>query len=182
MYQATGVSKAPYAANFAEMILESGEPVMLFGHHRATFEIWCRMLAKYNPLLFTGSENRNQKEHNKQQFMAGKSNLIICGLSSGVGIDGLQHRCNIGIFGELAWSPGTLSQAMGRYHRDGQQKPCLSYLLTSEAGIDPYMLTTLGLKRLQVDGVIQAKQSSNVMDSIDTLTHLRELAKKFLAA
>lgn len=182
VYQATGEAKAPFAANFAEMILESGEPIMLFAHHRNVFEIYCRMLGRYSPLLFTGSENRNQKEHNKQQFMAGKSNLIICSLMSGVGIDGLQNRCNIGVFGELAWSPGVLRQCVGRYHRDGQKKSCLTYILTSEVGIDPYMMTTLGVKRLQVDGVVQAKQASNVMDSIDTMVHLRDLAKKFLAA
>lgn len=140
------------------------------------------MLKDYKPILYSGSETSKEKERNKQAFMSGESNLLMCSLKSGVGLDGIQDRCKVGVIGELDWSPAVLTQCIGRYHRDGQADPCLTYVMVSDAGCDPYMMQTLGIKRLQVDGVVLQDEESSVMDSIDTANHLRELAAKFLAA
>lgn len=153
---------------------------MLFGWHKDVYEIWARDLREYKPLFYTGDETPQLKEHNKQKFMAGESNLLICSLKSGVGLDGIQDRCNVGVIGELDWSPAIITQCVGRYHRDGQANPCLTYMMISEAGLDPYMIQTLGIKRLRVDGIVLDEDGGSVMDSINAATHLRELAKSYL--
>lgn len=179
---ATGVSKAGYVAQFVKLLLEAGEPVMLFGWHRSVYEIWCRELKDFNPLLYTGSEGPGQKEHNKNRFVKGESNLLICSLQSGKGLDGIQARCHIGVKGELDWSPAVHQQAIGRYHRDGQTEPCLTYYLVSESGSDPHMMQSLGIKKVQVDGVIQNKERTSVLSERDSINHLRQLAEDFLKA
>ncbi len=156
------------------------EPVMLFGWHRSVYEIWCRELKDFNPLLYTGSEGPGQKELNKNRFVSGESDLLICSLQSGKGLDGIQHRCHIGVFGELDWSPAVHQQGTGRYHRDGQTEPCLTYYLVSESGSDPHMMQSLGIKKFRVDGVIQNKEKTSVLSERDSINHLRQLAEQFL--
>jgi hypothetical protein len=58
-------------------------------------------------------------------------------LRAGSGLDGLQQVCKVGVFGELDWSPGIHDQCEGRYHRDGQTEPSVSYFLVSDVGSDP---------------------------------------------
>jgi len=48
--QATGISKAPIVANLVRLICESGEKVLLYGWHRAVYEIWLEKLKDLNPL------------------------------------------------------------------------------------------------------------------------------------
>jgi hypothetical protein len=180
VYRATGVSKAPYVAQFVRLLLESGEPVMLFGYHRDVYEIWCRELRDFNPVLYTGSEGPAQKEAAKNRFVNGESNLLICSLKSGRGLDGIQHRCHIGVFGELDHSPAVISQSQGRYHRDGQKDESLTYMVVSDFGSDPYMLQSLGIKKVQVDGVVQNKEKTAVLSERDSINHLKQLAEQFL--
>ncbi len=112
--------------------------------------------------------------------MGGESNLLICSLKSGVGLDGIQERCKLGVIGELDWSPAVVKQCIGRYHRDGQADPCLTYVMVSEAGCDPYMMQTLGIKRLQVEGVVLQDDENCIMNTIESAQHLRILAQNFL--
>lgn len=177
--QATGIAKAPYVAEFVRLLLESGEPVVLFGWHRAVYEIWMEALREFNPVLYTGSESANQKEEAVRKFTSGESKVLILSLRSGAGLDGLQDVCSLMVFGELDWSPGVHEQCMGRPHRDGQVKPCTAYFLVSEEGADPIMVDVLGIKREQIENV--RNPDTALAERIETGEgHLRELAKRFL--
>ena len=180
MRQATGIAKAPYVAEFVKLLLESGEPVVLFGWHRAVYDIWMEALAAYNPVLYTGSESANQKDEAVRRFSAGESKVLILSLRSGAGLDGLQDVCRLMVFGELDWSPGVHEQCMGRPHRDGQTKPCAAYFLLSDTGADPIMAEVLGVKREQIENV--RNPDSALAERIETGDgHLRRLAREFLA-
>ncbi len=58
MRQATGISKAPYVADFVKMLIESGESVILFGWHRAVYDLWTEALKEFKPVMFTGEETK----------------------------------------------------------------------------------------------------------------------------
>ncbi len=179
MRQATGLAKAPYVAEFVRLLLESGEPVILFGWHRAVYEIWMQALKDFNPVLYTGTESANQKDEAKRKFVEGESKVLILSLRSGAGLDGLQGVCNLTVFGELDWSPGVHEQCMGRPHRDGQTRPCTAYFLVSEEGTDPIMVDVLGIKREQIESV--RNPDTALAERIETGEgHLRELARQFL--
>lgn len=109
---ATGMAKAKTVAAFTSMLLETGEPVVLFGWHHDVYDTWKHQLAAHSPAFFTGSESIPQKRHATEAFMAGDTNLLIMSLRAGAGLDGLQERAHVCVFGELDWSPGVHEQCI----------------------------------------------------------------------
>lgn len=153
MRQATGIAKAPYAADFVRMLVESGERVLLYGWHREVYDIWRERLRDLNPVMFTGSESPHMKEVSKEAFLKGSTHVMIMSLRSGQGLDGLQKVSRTAVFGELDWSPGIHEQCIGRVFRDGQKEPVTAYFLMAKDGSDPVVADVLGIKREQVEGI-----------------------------
>ena len=154
--QATGIAKAPYVADFVRMLVESGERVVLFGWHRAVYDIWNSKLADLKPVMYTGSETPAQKEAAKNAFMSGEASVFIISLRAGAGIDGLQGNAHVCVFGELDYSPAIHEQGIGRIHRFGQAEPVMAYFLVTDSGSDPIIVDINHLKRSQIDGVRDA--------------------------
>lgn len=179
MRQATGIAKAPYVAEFVRLLIENGEPVVLFGWHRAVYEIWLQKLGDLKPVLYTGSESAGAKQEALSQFVAKKTDLLIMSLRSGAGVDGLQKRCRTPVFGEFDWSPGVHEQCIGRMFRDGQPDPVTAYFLMSDEGSDPLMAEVLGLKRDQIEGII-GRESDDVVQRDDSESTIKRLAEQFL--
>ena len=179
MRQATGVAKAPYVAEFVRLLLENGERVVLFGWHRAVYDIWLERLADFKPVMYTGSESITQKAAAEEAFKHRETDLFIMSLRSGAGVDGLQQACRTAVFGELDWSPGVHEQCIGRVDRDGQPDPVTAYFLVSNDGADPIMTDILGIKREQIEGV--RNPNSGIIERIETGENdLRKLARDFL--
>lgn len=154
MRQATGIAKAPYVAEYVRLLLESEEKVLLFGWHREVYNIWMAMLKEYKPVLYTGTETAKQKEDARIAFMEGDSRVMIISLRAGAGLDGLQSVCSTAVKGELDYSPGVHEQCNGRLDRDGQESPVVVHYLVSESGSDPIIADILGVKRGQIEGVV----------------------------
>ncbi len=179
MRQATGISKAPYVADFVKMLIESGESVVLFGWHRAVYDIWLDKLAAFKPAMFTGEESAVQKDESKRRFVEKETKLLIVSLRSGAGLDGLQHVCRTGVCGELDYSSGVHQQCSGRIYRDGQPDPVTMYYLNSSEGTDPIMIDILGIKKQQIEGI--NNPYSDVIERVDNTTnHIRRLAVQYL--
>ncbi|HMI94454.1 MAG TPA: DEAD/DEAH box helicase [Polyangiales bacterium] len=180
--QATGIAKAAHVAAFVKMLVENGESVVVYAWHRAVHDVLVERLKDFNPVLFTGSESPTQKEASREAFCKGESKVLIMSLRAGAGLDGLQYACRTVVFAELDWSPGVHHQAEGRVFRDGQPDPVSVYYLVSDSGSDPFLSETLGLKRGQIEGVIDpdaelvTKLSSNAADGI------RRIAEKYLSS
>lgn len=179
MRQATGIAKAPYVAEFVRLLIESGEQVLLFGWHRAVYDIWNEKLKDFAPAMYTGSESPTQKRHQLDRFLSKQTPLMIMSLRSGAGVDGVQNVCRTTVFGEFDWSPAVHEQCLGRPYRDGQPDPVTGYFLMSEEGADPVMVEVLGLKLQQLDGLRNA--SSPLIERVDIgEMHIRRLARAFL--
>mgnify|MGYP001014976814 CR=1 FL=1 len=178
MRQATGISKAAGVADFVEMILETGEPVVLYGWHKAVYALWEKRLEKYKPAFYTGAESTTKKNKELDRFINGETDLMIMSLRSGVGVDGLQHRCRTVVIGEFDWSPAVIEQDIGRVYRDGQKDPVTAYLLAVDSGSDPFMMEVLGIKQDQLAGI---RVDQTFLDKKpDSLAILKKLARQFL--
>jgi SNF2 family DNA or RNA helicase len=161
MRQAAGIAKAPYVAEFVRMLLESQRKVVLWGWHRAVYDVWMDRLREFNPVMYTGSESPRQKAESIERFLQqdgdepgpNEARVFIMSLRSGAGLNGLQTVCNTGVFGELDWSPGMHDQCIGRLNRDGSIGGVLAYFLTSDHGADPVMAEVLDLKRMQAEPI-----------------------------
>lgn len=177
--QATGIAKAPFVADFVRLLVASGEKVVLYGWHREVYSIWLDKLRDLNPVMYTGSESPTQKEKAKDAFVNGDAKVLIISLRAGAGLDGLQHVCRTVVYGELDWSPGVHEQGTGRVYRDGQPDPVMAYFLVAESGADPIMAEVLGLKRAQLQPVINPQQG--LVEQLERgADHVRLLAENYL--
>ena len=151
--QATGVSKAPYVADFIRLLVESGENVLCYLFHRECYDIVLEKLADLNPVMYTGSESNAEKVESRRKFMARETKVMLMSLRAGAGLDGLQKVCRTVVIGELDWAPAVLDQCVGRIFRDGQTEPVTAYFLIAKDGADPLISEKLGLKRQQAEGI-----------------------------
>jgi SNF2 family DNA or RNA helicase len=149
------------------------------GWHRAVYDIWLRELADLNPQMYTGTESGTQKLHAKEEFLSGRSNLLIMSLRSAAGLDGLQARCSTIVFGELDWSPGVHHQCIERLSRDGQENPVMAMFLVAEDGSDPPMMGILGLKASEANQVIDP--TLGVQTAYSDESRVRLIAERYLS-
>lgn len=179
--QATGIAKAPYVAEFVKMLVEAGEPVVLYGWHHAVYEVWMEELKKYKPVRITGEESEKQKQENKQKFINGETDIIIISLRAAAGLDGLQQRAKVNLFGELDWSPGIHAQCEDRLHRYGQKDSVLNYYLVTKEGMDEEMLDALGFKTAQFVGIMGDKsetEEDRLISQVDVGKHMNVIIDK----
>ncbi len=178
--QATGIAKAPFVADFVQLLVEQGEKVVLFGWHREVYRIWRERLANLEPVMYTGSETAKEKDAARDAFIDGQSKVLIMSLRAGAGLDGLQKACRTVVFGELDWSYGVHEQAEGRVNRDGQSDPVVAYYLTTDTGSDPIVMDVLGIKRGQLEGIRDPKAA--FVSKLETdPDRIKKLAEAYLA-
>lgn len=177
--QNTGVAKAKAVAQFARLMLEAGEPVLLVGWHRAVYDIWLEELKDYSPAMYTGSETASQKERSKARFLNGETDLLILSLRSGAGVDGLQHRCSVVILGELDWSPGIHQQVIWRLDREGQKSPVTCFVLVTDEGSDPPMMDVLGIKSSEATQIVDPDLGVQIVEA--DMTKLQRLVQRYLS-
>jgi len=177
--QATGVSKARHVAEYVKILLDNNEPIMLAAWHRDVYSVLLEELKDYNPVMFTGSESPAQKEEAKRKFVDGETNLFIISLRSGIGLDGLQGRCNIVVIAELDWSPKIMDQLIGRIDRFGQKEQVTAIYLVSDYGSDPLIIDMLAVKSSQSHNIINPLTA--VAEQYTDESRLKLLAEKFLS-
>lgn len=153
MRHMTGVAKARSVAAYVRLLLQDAPRVVLGGWHRDVYAVWMSLLADFKPELYTGSEDRIQKNRALTRFTTGSSRVLILSLRSGAGIDGLQHYCNDAVIGELDWSPQVHHQFVGRLRRPGQVNQVNAHYLYADEGSDPVLVETLGIKSDQARGI-----------------------------
>lgn len=177
--QATGISKAKAVAQFVRLMVEAGEPVLLMGWHRAVYDIWLEDLKDLRPAMYTGSETAAKKNAEKERFMSGDTDVIIMSLRSGAGVDDLQHRCSVVVFGELDWAPGIHQQVIWRLDREGQKNPVTAFFLVSDEGSDPPIMDVLGIKASEARQIVDPHLGVERVDN--DMTNMQRLVERYLA-
>jgi hypothetical protein len=180
--QATGIAKAPFVSDFVQMLLESGEKVLLGAWHHAVWDIYGSRLAQFNPVRFTGHETAAQKLEAKRKFIAGESQVMFLSLRSGAGTNGLQDVCSCAVLGELDWTPKVHDQFIGRIARDGQKSPVQVFLPVASEGSDPVVASILGIKGAQSSGIVDlGEESDSDMGMVEIAPdRIKQLARDFL--
>ena len=179
--QATGIAKAPYAAQFVRALLEAGEKVLLFAHHHEVMDIYRRELKAFSPAFITGKETPAMKERSVERFMTGKTDLCCISLRAAAGLN--LQRASCVVFGELDWSPAVHSQAEDRAHRMGQTDSILCYYLVSRGGSDQDMQDALGLKVSQfvaLMGDTPQSQSEALTGAQEARQYVERLVERLL--
>lgn len=179
MRQATGLAKAPYVAAFVRMLVETGRRVLLAGWHHAVYEVWLSALEGIDVAMYTGRQSAAAKDAAKHRFVSGSARVMILSLRSGAGLEGLQDVCSVLVFGELDWAWGAMLQTVGRLHRDGSDGVTV-YFPHSEHGTDPAMVEALGVKRGQLEGVMDPGRRDADAAAGPSGDHVAALAEQYL--
>lgn len=179
--QATGIAKAAYCAEFIRMLADSGEKVLVYAWHRTVYDILKSRLRAFNPVLFTGTESASQKQKSFDKFASGESQVMLMSLRAGQGLDGLQKVCRTVVFAELDWAHGVHIQCEGRVARDQQEDPVVCYYLVADEGSDPIVVDVLGLKRDQLEGIIDPDKDLLAPVDTEVREHIKKLAAAYLA-
>lgn len=177
--QATGIAKAPFVAQFVKLLLESEEKILLFGWHRAVWDLWMEQLSSYKPRMFTGTETPAAKQRALDDFVNGDARILMMSIRSGAGIDGLQDVCSTLVFGELDWAPGVHKQCIGRAYRPGQTRHVSAYFCITDAGADPVMQDTLDLKSMSIDAIVDGV-TDTILEPVGNNDRIKQLARTVL--
>lgn len=181
MRQATGIAKAPYIADFVQMLVESGERPVVYLWHREVYAIVQAKLRELKPSMFTGSETTVAKRENLRRFTSGETPVLLMSLRSGAGVDGLQLASRTVVIGELDWSPVVHDQAIGRVDRDGQPDKVVAYYLLADVGSDPTVADACGAKAAQSGTIRDPRRELVSIPQVDP-GRVRQLAEAFLAS
>ena len=155
--RATGVAKAEYVAEFVASLVESGERPLVYAWHHDVHDIYQERLKEFKPAIFTGKQTVSQKDAHLRRYMDGETPLALLSLRSAAGLDGLQYRATMCVFGELDWSPAIHGQAETRIARIGVDASIMdvpSYYCVASVGHDEAMLDVLGVKTGQFVGLM----------------------------
>lgn len=149
-----GMRKAAPAAEFIDDLLQAGEPVVVFAHHKDVVADLVDRLKSHKPVTVVGDTPRAQRDKAIEDFQSGKAKCIIgniAAMSEGVDLSAADTI----VFVECTWSTSALEQASSRVEnitKNGIQP--LIYILTIRASLDHNVLAKVLKKQNIVNQII----------------------------
>lgn len=127
----SAITKARYASEFIDNLIESG-PVVVFSDHRDPVSIISDSLTKNKRRVrvITGDTSMEERHKINKFFQEGRLDAVVCTIgAASVGIN-LTKASQI-VFNDLSARPDQNAQALKRVHRIGQNRQVRAYFLTS---------------------------------------------------
>lgn len=150
--------KLPYCIDYIRKVLERGESLVVFAHHRNIVE---KLRKEFpNAKYIIGGQSRQSRQQNIDNFQmhsdsdANHTNMIVCSLQAGA-VGTTLTKAHTAIFIEYPWSPSLMAQAEDRIHRIGQTKPCDIIYLYAKDSIDEYRLRTQNIKKTIISHIMK---------------------------
>ena len=149
-----GMRKVDAAAEFIDDLLNAGEPVVVFAHHKDVVGKLCDELRVHKPVTVVGDTTRAQRDKAIEAFQAGKTKCIvgnIAAMSEGVDLSAADTI----VFVECTWSTSALEQASSRVENIAKHgvKPMI-YILTIRASLDHTVLAKILAKQNIINQII----------------------------
>ncbi len=134
--------KLPEIIEFTEDLLQEDIPVVLFAYHREIVDALKGEFRKYVPAVITGDTDAKDREKCVKAFQDGETSIFIGQIgAAGEGIT--LTRGSTCIIVEPDYTPASISQAVDRLHRLGQQDVVNIYYFVAEGSIDEEIFETL---------------------------------------
>jgi SWI/SNF-related matrix-associated actin-dependent regulator 1 of chromatin subfamily A len=144
-----GMRKVSAASEFIDDLLQAGEPVVVFAHHKDVVTELQDKLKDHKPVIVVGDTIRARRDAAIVAFQTGKTKLIIgniAAMSEGVDLSAADTI----VFVECTWSTSALEQASSRVENINKSGiPPVIYILTIKASLDHTVLAKV-LKKLNV--------------------------------
>jgi SWI/SNF-related matrix-associated actin-dependent regulator 1 of chromatin subfamily A len=149
-----GIRKIKAASEFISDLLQSGEPVVVFAHHKDVVHGLVEELKDHKPVVVVGDTPATKRTENIAAFQSGQTKVIvgnIAAMSEGVDLSAADTI----VFVECTWSTSALEQASSRVENINKSgvKPVI-YLLTIRASLDHNVLAKVLKKQNIVNQII----------------------------
>jgi len=149
-----GMRKIKAASEFISDLLQSGEPVVVFAHHKDVVHGLVEELKDHKPVVVVGDTPAAKRTEYIAAFQSGHTKVIvgnIAAMSEGVDLSAADTI----VFVECTWSTSALEQASSRVENINKSgvKPVI-YLLTIRASLDHNVLAKVLKKQNIVNQII----------------------------
>lgn len=149
-----GMRKVKAASEFITDLLQSGEPIVVFAHHKDVVRGLVEELKDHKPVVVVGDTPSAKRTENIAAFQSGQTKVIvgnIAAMSEGVDLSAADTI----VFVECTWSTSALEQASSRVENINKSgvKPVI-YLLTIRASLDHNVLAKVLKKQNIVNQII----------------------------
>lgn len=114
------LSKIPFVVEHASNLLDSGEKVILFAHHRDVISGLAEGLKDYSPVTYVGGMNEKQKDDAKRRFMEDDDCRVFIGNIQAAGTGLTLTVSSTVVFAEMSYCPSDMEQCEDRACRIGQ--------------------------------------------------------------
>jgi SWI/SNF-related matrix-associated actin-dependent regulator 1 of chromatin subfamily A len=149
------LAKIPYAREWVEPLVESGERVVFFAYHR---DVVARLAEGLPGRVATITGGTPAPQRRAILDALGHYDFLVATMdSTGYGVDGIQLHASHVAFVELDWTPTKHEQCEGRLHRIGQEDPVNSWYFVAANTIDRAMMEVLEAKWSDIQGVVEGK-------------------------
>jgi len=150
----SGMRKIKAASEFISDLLQSGEPVVVFAHHKDVVHGLVEELKDHKPVVVVGDTPATKRTEYIAAFQSGHTKVIvgnIAAMSEGVDLSAADTI----VFVECTWSTSALEQASSRVENINKLgiKPVI-YLLTIRASLDHNVLKRVLEKQNIVNQII----------------------------
>lgn len=132
--QVIGRGKVSAAIELAEDLLESGEQVILFAHHKEVVAALRDALRKYRVGVIDGSTNPKDRQALSNAYLAGQLHVMILSSAGKEGLD-LYSSSHL-VMVERLWTPADEEQIEARPHRQGQKNAVTVHYLIAKGTVD----------------------------------------------
>jgi SNF2 family DNA or RNA helicase len=162
LFEHDGIAKVKPAAEYIDAIVEQGEPVVVFTHHRSVANALYHQLLKMKHTRvrsLVGGMTAYERADVVDDFQAGNIDILIASITSaGVGIT-LTRSCNA-VFLQSHWSPGVVGQASDRVYRIGATRPVNIHVLNGLGMMSETLWNVLQDKAGICDGINHGRAST----------------------
>jgi SWI/SNF-related matrix-associated actin-dependent regulator 1 of chromatin subfamily A len=152
--QVVGRGKIKSAVELAEDLLESGEQVVLFAHHKAVVAELKSALSSHRVGVIAGDTKPKDRQMLSDAFLAGRLRVMILSSAGKEGLD-LYSGSHI-IFVERLWTPADEEQIEARLHRNGQKNAVTAHYLVARGTVDERLDGIVRDKRLEFANLIES--------------------------
>lgn len=114
------LSKIPFVVEHVSNLLDSGEKVILFAHHRDVISGLADGLKDYSPVTYVGGMNEKHKDEAKRRFMEDDACRVFIGNIQAAGTGLTLTVSSTVVFAEMSYCPSDMEQCEDRACRIGQ--------------------------------------------------------------
>ncbi len=130
-------SKVDTVEAHVSRLVEQGEHVIVFAHHRSLTEPLIERFGDH-AVSILGGQAQKQSQAAVDAFQSADVPVIICSLrAANAGLT--LHKATTVVFAECDWAPGVMGQAEDRAHRVGLDHPVQVQFLMYRGSLDEIM-------------------------------------------